>query len=37
LSKIKNKSSIDTRLFNIINIELENLCIEWLLLFCWLN
>ena len=28
LSKIKNKSSIDTRLFNIINIELENLCIE---------
>ena len=28
LSKIKNKSSIDTRLFNIINIELENLCVE---------
>ena len=28
LSKIKNKCSIDTRLFNIINIELENLCIE---------
>jgi hypothetical protein len=28
LTEIKNKSSVDTRLFNIVNIELENLCIE---------
>ena len=28
LSEIKNKSSVDTRLYNIVNIELENLCVE---------
>jgi hypothetical protein len=28
LTEIKKKSSVDTRLFNIVNIELENLCIE---------
>ncbi len=28
LTEIKNKTSVDTRLFNIVNIELENLCIE---------
>ena len=28
LSEIKNKTTIDTRLYNIVNIELENLCVE---------
>ena len=28
LSEIKNKTSVDTRLYNIVNIELENLCVE---------
>ena len=28
LSQIKNKTNVDTRLYNIVNIELENLCIE---------